>query len=32
MARGELELLRENDAEAARLYRDAATAFQPPDG
>lgn len=32
MARGELELLRENDAEAARLYREAAVAFQPPDG
>jgi tetratricopeptide (TPR) repeat protein len=31
MARGELELLRENDAEAARLYREAAIAFQPPD-
>ena len=31
MARGELELLRENDAEAARLYRRAATALQPAD-
>jgi tetratricopeptide (TPR) repeat protein len=31
MARGELELLRENDAEAARLYREAAVALQPPD-
>jgi len=31
MARGELELLRENDAEAARLYREAAMAFQPPE-
>ena len=31
MARGELELLRENDAEAARLYREAATALQPLD-
>ena len=30
MTRGELELLRENDAEAARLYREAATALQPP--
>jgi tetratricopeptide (TPR) repeat protein len=32
MARGELELLRENDAEAARLYREAAVAFQQPPG
>jgi tetratricopeptide (TPR) repeat protein len=31
MARGELELLRHNDAEAARLYREAATALQPDD-
>ena len=31
MTRGELELLRENDAEAARLYREAAVALQPPD-
>ncbi len=31
MARGELELLRENDEEAARLYRQAATALQPLD-
>ena len=31
MTRGELELLRRNDAEAARLYREAATALQPPD-
>ena len=31
MTRGELELLRQNDAEAARLYREAATALQPPD-
>jgi len=31
MARGELELLRENDAEAARLFRQAATALQPAD-
>ena len=31
MTRGELELLRENDAEAARLYREAATALQPAD-
>ena len=29
MARGELELLRENAADAARLYRQAATALQP---
>jgi len=31
MTRGELELRRENEAEAARLYRDAATALQPVD-
>ena len=31
MTRGELELLRRNDAEAARLYREAATALQPAD-
>jgi tetratricopeptide (TPR) repeat protein len=31
MTRGELELLRENDADAARLYREAATALQQPD-
>ena len=31
MTRGELELLRENDAEAARLYRQAAVALQPAD-
>ncbi len=31
MTRAELELLRRNDAEAARLYRAAATALQPPD-
>lgn len=31
MARGELELLRKNDAEAARLYREAAVALQPTD-
>ena len=31
MARGELELLRQNDTEAARLYREAATALQPAD-
>jgi tetratricopeptide (TPR) repeat protein len=31
MTRGELELLRRNDAEAARLYRRAATALQPDD-
>ena len=31
MARGELELLRENDAEAARLYRQAAIVLQPAD-
>jgi len=31
MVRGELELVRENDAEAARLYREAATALQPLD-
>ena len=31
MARGELELLRENDEEAARLYRQAATSLQPAD-
>ena len=31
MTRGELELRRRNDAEAARLYREAATALQPPD-
>jgi tetratricopeptide (TPR) repeat protein len=31
MTRGELELLRRNDAEAARLYREAATALQPVD-
>jgi tetratricopeptide (TPR) repeat protein len=29
MVRGELELLRENESEAARLYREAATALQP---
>ena len=28
MVRGELELLRENESEAARLYREAATALQ----
>lgn len=32
MTRGELELLRENEAEAARLYRQAAVALQPADG
>lgn len=31
MVRGELELLRENESEAARLYREAATALQPID-
>ena len=31
MTRGELELLRKNEAEAARLYRDAAVALQPVD-
>ena len=31
MVRGELELLRENETEAARLYREAATALQPTD-
>jgi tetratricopeptide (TPR) repeat protein len=31
MTRGELELERRNDAEAARLYREAATALQPLD-
>jgi tetratricopeptide (TPR) repeat protein len=31
MTRGELELQRHNDAEAARLYREAATALQPVD-
>ena len=31
MVRGELELLRENESEAARLYREAATALQPTD-
>jgi tetratricopeptide (TPR) repeat protein len=31
MTRGELELERRNDAEAARLYREAATALQPVD-
>ena len=31
MTRGELELLRQNDAKAARLYREAATALQPVD-
>ena len=31
MARGELELLRENEAAAARLYRQAAVALQPAD-
>jgi tetratricopeptide (TPR) repeat protein len=31
MTRGELELQRRNDAEAARLYREAATALQPVD-
>ncbi len=31
MTRGELELLRENEREAARLYRRAATALQPDD-
>ena len=31
MARGELELLRQNDAEAARLFRQAAIALQPAD-
>ena len=31
MTRGELELLRRNDAKAARLYREAATALQPVD-
>jgi len=31
MVRGELELVRRNDAEAARLYREAATALQPTD-
>jgi tetratricopeptide (TPR) repeat protein len=31
MTRGELELRRHNDAEAARLYREAATALQPVD-
>jgi tetratricopeptide (TPR) repeat protein len=31
MARGELELVRRNESEAARLYREAATALQPID-
>ena len=31
MVRGELELLRDNESEAARLYREAATALQPTD-
>lgn len=31
MTRGELELLRHNESEAARLYREAAVALQPPD-
>jgi HTH-type transcriptional regulator, quorum sensing regulator NprR len=31
MTRGELELLRKNEAEAARLYREAAVALQPID-
>ena len=31
MTRGELELLRQNDAEAARLYREAAVVLQPDD-
>ncbi len=31
MTRGELELLRHNEAEAARLYREAAVALQPTD-
>jgi tetratricopeptide (TPR) repeat protein len=31
MVRGELELVRRNEAEAARLYREAATALQPTD-
>ena len=31
MVRGELELLRANESEAARLYREAATALQPTD-
>ena len=31
MTRGELELRRQNEAEAARLYREAATALQPAD-
>ena len=31
MTRGELELLRSDDAAAARLYREAALALQPPD-
>jgi len=31
MTRGDLELRRENDAEAARLYRQAAVALQPAD-
>lgn len=31
MVRGELELMRENESEAARLYREAATALQPTD-
>jgi tetratricopeptide (TPR) repeat protein len=31
MARGELELVRRNESEAARLYREAATALQPLD-
>ncbi len=31
MVRGELELRRDNESEAARLYREAATALQPTD-
>jgi tetratricopeptide (TPR) repeat protein len=31
MVRGELELLRDNESEAARLFREAATALQPTD-
>jgi tetratricopeptide (TPR) repeat protein len=31
MVRGELELLRDNESEAARLYREAATALKPTD-
>ena len=31
MVRGELELLRDNESEAARLYREAASALQPTD-